>query len=119
MSPRLERFKDGQEFLVVRIVVQLRAGQGSGVERDRVEFAGVGGDGQDTGDGVVRSVGLDGDLVVRHPVVEDRGGGERGLERVERVAALLVEVPRNSFAGEAGKREDDLSWSMQEWQYMT
>ena len=108
VSPRLECFKDGQEFLVVRIVVQLRAGQGSGVEHDRVEFAGVEGDGQDTGDGVVRSVGLDGDLVVRHPVVADRGGDERGLERVERVAALLVEVPRYSFAGEAGERKDDL-----------
>ena len=41
-------------------------------------------------------------------MVEDRGGGERGLERVERVATLLVKVPRDSFVGEVGEREDDL-----------
>ena len=92
----------------MRIVVQLRAGQGPGAECDQVEFARVRGDGQNTSDGVVQSVGLDSDLVVRHPVVEDWGRGECGLERVERVAALLVEVPWNSFAGEAGEREDDV-----------
>ena len=69
MSPSFEAFEDRKEFLVVRVVVQLRAGQGAGVEGDRVEFTGLSGEGEDAGDGVVRGVGLDGEGSIGHPVV--------------------------------------------------
>ena len=83
VPPDLERFEDGEEFLVVRVVVQFRSGEGPGVERDRMEFAGVRRDGQDTGDGVVGGVRLNGNLAVRYPVVKDRSTSKCRLEVVK------------------------------------
>jgi hypothetical protein len=59
MSPRLEGFKNGKQFLVVGVIVELGTRQGTTVEGDWMNFAVVGAQGEDTGDGVVGRVGFD------------------------------------------------------------
>jgi len=39
VAPDAESFKDGEEFLVVNIVVELRGIEGAGVEGDWVDFS--------------------------------------------------------------------------------
>ena len=107
VPPDLECLEDGEEFLVVRVVVQFRSGEGPGVERDRMEFAGVRSDGQDTGDGVVGGVRLNGNLAVRYPVVKDRSASKCRLEVVEGLPTRVGEVPRDIFSRQARQRKDD------------
>ena len=57
---------------------------------------------------VVRSIHLNDELSIGSVMSEDRRCREHGLERVERVVALSVEVPRRVFASEARKRHCDL-----------
>ena len=64
--------------------------------------------GENCSNGVVRSIRLDNELSIGSVMSEDRRCRERGLECVECIVALSVEVPRCVFASEAHKRYCDL-----------
>ena len=61
VSPDMEGFKDGKEFLVMSIVVELRSTEGVGMEGYRVDFSGVGFNQQDGSESIVRGIGLNND----------------------------------------------------------
>ena len=107
VPPDLEGFEDGEEFLVVGVVVQLRSGKSAGMESYRMEFTGVRGYRPDSGNSVVGGVGLDGDLSIRFPVVKDRSPSEGLLEGVERFPTIFGEAPGDVFPRKTGKRKDD------------
>ena len=64
--------------------------------------------GENCSNGIVRSICLDNELSIGSVMSEDWHCHEHGLERVECVMALSVEVPRHVFASEACKRHCDL-----------
>ena len=99
VPPSLERFEDGEEFLVVSVVVEFGAGEGAGMEGDGVEFTGLSGDGENSSDGIVGGVSFDGDLSIGFPVMKYWSRGEGLLQSVEGLAGVVREVPRNRLVG--------------------
>ena len=79
MSPHLEALENGEELLVVRVVIALSFGEGVGMEGYGMDLA-IGHDGgDDAGEGIVRGVGLDEQGVVGGPMGEDGGFCKRLL----------------------------------------
>ena len=93
VTPSFETFEDRKEFLVVRVVVQLRASQGAGVEGDRVEFVVGSEDGKDGSESIVGSVGFDDNLSIRYPMGENRSGSESFFESGKGFPAIVGKVP--------------------------
>ena len=96
-----ENLEDGEELLIVRVIVQLRRSERTRIESNWVNLT-VGADiRQYTCDHVVRSVGFDNDRHVWLIVCEDWHGCECFFERVERASAVRGEIPQGIFSREA------------------
>jgi len=108
MVPVPESLKDGKEFLIVGVVVQLWSSQGSGVEHDRTDLSIGAGDRQDASDGEVRGICFHDDRGVQNEVGKDVCSGEGVLESVEGTSTVFGEVPRGVFPGEPGKRDHNV-----------
>ena len=76
VSPVLEGLGDGQELLVMGIIVQLRGGQSPRIVSDGSELRIGANNGQNAGDGIVQGVGLDHKRSVGNPMSENRSGSE-------------------------------------------
>ena len=76
MSPVLEGLKDGQQLLVMGIIVQLRGRQSPRIVSDRSELRIGANNGQNAGDGIVRGVSLDHKQSIGNPMSENRSGSE-------------------------------------------
>ena len=98
MSPVAEGLVDGKELLIVGVIVEFRSGEGMRVECDGAELSVGAGDRKDASDGIVGSVGLDCDRNIRHPMGEDRSGGECLLQGVEGGVTVVREVPWSILA---------------------
>jgi len=61
MAPNFEAFKDGQEFLVMCIIIPLGVREGPGMETYRMDLAIRGKGRNNTCKGVVQGVGFNGD----------------------------------------------------------
>ena len=59
VTPALKRFKDGQKFLVVNIVVKFGRSESLGMESNGMQVAVRGISGKDGGQSIVGGVGLD------------------------------------------------------------
>ena len=79
------------------IVVQLRHSQCPRIEGDRVKLAIRTGDGEDSGNCVVRSISFNGDLHAWLEVSKDGSCSKGLLQPIERLSALVSEVPRGIF----------------------
>ena len=53
VSPDTESIKDCQQFFVMSVIVEFRRTEGAGMEGHRVDFAGIGLDGEDGAKGIV------------------------------------------------------------------
>ncbi|KIO05557.1 hypothetical protein M404DRAFT_140936, partial [Pisolithus tinctorius Marx 270] len=103
-----ECFKDCKQFLIVGIIVQLWGHQSPAVESNWVDLAITAGDREDASDGIVQSIGLNGD---RNP-----GDEVTFLREVPRspLASKLsqwydnVRVIKDKLAVEVGKAEERL-----------
>ena len=81
MLPNFKSFEDGQEFLVVYIVVQLHGVENPGVESNWMYLV-VGWRyyGQDCCKSVIRGVSFDNEWGIRNPMHEDRSSHEGFFE---------------------------------------
>ncbi len=104
VTPNGEGIEDGEQLLVVRVVVEFRGTEGPGPERNRVDFAVVSGNGQDGSNGVIGGVRFDGDLSIRKPVVKDGRFQEGALEGIEGILAVVGPLPFDARASQASKR---------------
>ena len=66
-------------------------------------YISIGVNGQDCAQDVVRGVGFHNDLLIRHPVGEDRSSGECLFQVLESSTTFLGESPRDVFSSEAYK----------------
>ena len=108
MSPVLEGLKDGQQLLVMGIIIQLRGRQSPQIVSDRSELGISANNGQNAGDGIVRGVSLDHKQSVGNPMSEDWSRSESLLQEVESGAAIIGEFPRSVFAGKLRERNDNV-----------
>jgi len=80
VKPDSEGFVDSEQFLIMDVVIQFRGGEGSGVERHRMEFAIFGHNGKNCGEGVVRGVSFNDNRPVRDPMSKDGSRGKGFLQ---------------------------------------
>ena len=76
VSPVLEGLEDGQELLVMGIIVQLRGGQSLQIVSDGSELRISTNNGQNAGDSIVRGISLDHKRSVGNPMSENWSGSE-------------------------------------------
>src|SRR6516164_10917355 len=102
MSPNLEGFKDSEELLIMSVVVEFWRCEGPRVVGNWM-YISIGVNGQDCAQGIVQGIGLHNDLLIRHPVGENRGSGECLFQALESGTTFLRESPRDVFSSEACK----------------
>ena len=78
VSPVLEGLEDGQELLVMGIIVQLRGSQSPRIVSNRSELIIGANNGQNAsnGNGIVQGIGLDHKRNVRNPMSENQSRSE-------------------------------------------
>ena len=100
MLPNLESFKDGKQFLVIYIIVQLCCSKSARVKSNWVNFIIFVNNGEDCSKSIVQSISFHNELSIGNPISEDRSGGEYFLERVKSIITGGVKLPRNVLLGE-------------------
>jgi len=83
--PDLESFKDGKQFLVMCVVVQLRRSESARVKGNWVNFIIFINNREDCSKSIVRGIGFHNELSIGNPMSEDRSRGKCFLERVESI----------------------------------
>ena len=108
VSPNLESFKDGKQFLVICVVVQLRCSKSTRVKGNWMNFIIFVNNREDYSKSIVQGISFHNELSIRNPMSENRCGGECFLERVESILTEEVKLPRNILPGEMCQWNDNV-----------
>jgi len=108
VSPNLEGFKDGKQFLVMCVIVQHYHSESVRVKGNWVNFINFVNNGEDCSESIVRGISFHNELSIGNPMSEDRSRGKCFLERVESILTGGVELPRNVLLGEACQWNDNV-----------
>ena len=100
VSPNLESFKDGKQFFVICIVIQLHHSQSMRVKGNQMNFIFFVNNGKDCSESIVWSISFHDELSIRNLMSENGSRGKCLLKRVESITTEGVELPRNVFLGE-------------------
>ncbi|KIM56613.1 hypothetical protein SCLCIDRAFT_132222, partial [Scleroderma citrinum Foug A] len=95
--PGFEGLENSEKLLVMHVIVQLRHGECVRVEGDWLNLTIGTGDGQDTGDHIVRSVSFNGNQGARLIVSKNGSSCEGLLQPIEGASTVLGEVPGGIF----------------------
>jgi len=106
--PNLESFKDGKQFLVMCVVVQLRYSESARVKGNWVNFIIFVNNGEDCSESIVQGISFHDELSIRNLISKDKSRGKCFLERVESIYTGEVELPRNILLGEACQWNDNV-----------
>ena len=108
VPPNLESFKDGKQFLVMCVVVQLHCSESARVKGNWMNFIIFVNNGEDCSKSIVRGISFHNELSIRNPMSKDRSGGKYFLERVESILTGGVELLRNVLLGEICQWNDNV-----------
>ena len=108
VPPNLESLKDGKQFLVMCVVVQLRRSESARVKGNWMNFIIFINNGEDCSESIVRDISFHNELSIGNPMSEDRSRGKCFLERVESILTGGAELPRNILPGEACQWNDNV-----------
>jgi len=108
VPPNLESFEDGQQFLVMCVVVQLRRSESARVKGNWMNFIIFINNGEDCSESIVRGIGFHNKLSIGNPMSKDRSGGKCFLERVESILIGGIELPRSVLPGEVCQWNDNV-----------
>src|SRR3981081_778470 len=89
MAPNAERLKDGEELLVMDIIIELCRVKRTRVESDGMNFTVLQLNGENSRKGIIRSVSLNNDRAVGYPMSKNRSRGESGFKRFKSGAFLV------------------------------
>ena len=81
----LESFKDGKQFLVMCVVVQLHCSKSARVKSNWMNFIIFVNNGEDCSKSIVQGISFHNELSIGNPMGEDKSGGKCFLERVESI----------------------------------
>ena len=107
VSPDMESLKDCKQFFVMGVIIEFWGTEGAGMESHRVDFTGIGLDGEDGTQSIIGGIGFYDDRFIGDPVGQDRCRGESGFQCLEGFSGSIGKVPRNTLAGQPGKRNHD------------
>jgi len=108
VSPNLESFEDGKQFLVICVVVQLHHSESVRVKGNWINFIIFVNNGEDCSESIVQGISFHNELSIGNPMSEDRCGDKCFLEKVESILTGGVELPRNVLPGEACQWNDNI-----------
>jgi len=108
VSPNLESFKDGKQFLIMCVVVQLCRSESARLKGNWVNFIIFINNREDFSESIVRGIGFHNELSIGNPISEDRCRGKCFLERVESISTGGVKLPRNVLPGEVCQWNDNV-----------
>ena len=94
-------FKDGKQFLIMCVIVQLCHSESTGVKGHQMNFIFFVNNGKDCSESIVQSISFYDELSIGNPMSENRDGGECFLKRIESIMIGGVELPRNILSDEA------------------
>ena len=104
----LESFKDGKQFLIMCVIVQLCHSESARVKGNWVNFIIFINNGENCSESIIQGISFHNELSIRNLMSEDRCRGECFLERVESILTGRVELPRNVLLGEACQWNDNV-----------
>ena len=99
--PNLEDFKDGKQFLVIYVVVQLCYSKSARVKGNWMNFIIFINNREDCSESIVRGISFHDELSIRNPMSKDKSRGKYFLKRVESILIGEVKLPRNVLLDEA------------------
>ena len=108
VSPNLESFKDGKQFFVIYVVVQLCRSESARVKGNWMNFIIFVNNREDCSKSIVQDIGFHNELSIGNPMSKDRSGGKCFLERVESILTGGVKLPRNVLLGKAYQWNDNV-----------
>jgi len=108
VSPNLESFKDGKQFLVMCVVVQLYHSESARVKGNWVNFIIFINNREDCSKSIVRGISFHDELSIGNPMSKNRSKGKCFLERVESIYTGGVELSRNVLLGEVCQWNDNV-----------
>jgi len=108
VSPNLESFEDGKQFLVICVVVQLHHSESVRVKGNWINFIIFVNNGEDCSESIVQDISFHNELSIGNPMSEDRCRDKCFLEKVESILTGGVELPRNVLPGEACQWNDNI-----------
>jgi len=94
-------FKDGKQFLIMYVIVQLCHSESTGVKGHQMNFIFFVNNGKDCSESIVQSISFYDELSIGNPMSENRDGGECFLKRIGSIMIGGVELPRNILSDEA------------------
>ena len=100
VSPNLKSFKDGKQFLVIYIIIQLCYHESVGVKSNQINFIFFVNNWNNCSESIVWSISFHNELSIRNPISENESGSECFFERIESIMIGEVKIPRNVFLGE-------------------
>ena len=101
VSPNLESFKNGKQFLVMCVIIQLHHSESVGVKSNWMNFIIFINNGEDCSKSIVRSISFHNKLCIGNLMSEDRSRDKCLLERVKSITIGGVKLPRNVLLDEA------------------
>ena len=99
--PNLESFKDGKQFLVMYVVIQLHCSESAEVKSNQMNFIIFINNREDCSKSIVQSISFHNELCIGNLMSENRSGCECLLERVKSIMTGRVKLPRNVLLGKA------------------
>ena len=101
MLPNFKSFKNGKQFLVMCVILQLHCSKSVGVKGDWMDFIFFIYNGKNYGKNIVQSISFHNELSIGNPMSENGSGGKCFLESVESITTGGVRLPENVLPGEA------------------
>ena len=103
VTPGAESLVDGEELLIMGIVVEFRRGQSPRAECNWTDLTILTMDGDDTGYGVVRGIGFHNNGMVQQPMSQNGGGSEGVFEALESNVTVIREGPSVRMGSNRGR----------------
>ena len=100
VPPNLESFKDGKQFLVMCVIVQLHHSESARVKGNWMNFIIFVNNRKDYSKSIVQGISFHNELSIRNLMSKNRSRDKCFLERVESILTGGVELPRNVLLGE-------------------
>jgi len=108
VSPNLESFEDGKQFLIMCVVVQLRHSESARVKGNWMNFIIFVNNGEDCSKSIVQGISFHNELSIGNPISKNRSRIKCFLERAESIYTGGVELPRSVLPGEVCQWNDNV-----------
>ena len=100
VSPNLESFKDGKQFLVMCVVVQLCYSESKRVKDNWMNLIIFVNNGEDCSESIVRGISFHDELSIGNPMSKDKSRSKCFFEKVENILTKGVKLLRNVLLDE-------------------